>query len=251
MSRTVVVTGGAKGIGRAATAAFAALGDRVVAIGRDAEALAALPESLGVHGANVETARCDVTSEAEVIETFGGIGAVDVLVNNAGIAATASLTKTSLADWEAQIAVNATAAFLCTRAVLAGMLERDAGSILTVASTAGKVGARYTAAYTASKHAAVGLMRATAAEVAGTRVRANAVCPTFVDTEMTQRSVANIVAATGRDAAEGRRALERSAPLGRLVDPHEVAATLIWLASPEAAPINGQTIVIDGGGIQA
>jgi NAD(P)-dependent dehydrogenase (short-subunit alcohol dehydrogenase family) len=251
VSRTVVVTGGAKGIGRATTAAFAALGDRVVALGRDSEALAKLPDSLGVHAANVETVRCDVTSEAEVTEAFGGIGPVDVLVNNAGTAITAPLTKTSLADWETQIAVNGTAAFLCTRAVLAGMLERDAGSVLTVASTAGKVGARYTAAYTASKHAAVGLMRATAAEVAGTGVRANAVCPTFVDTEMTERSVANIVAATGREETESRRALERSAPLGRLVDPHEVAATLVWLASHEAAPINGQTIVIDGGGIQA
>jgi NAD(P)-dependent dehydrogenase (short-subunit alcohol dehydrogenase family) len=251
VSRTVVVTGGAKGIGRAATAAFAAHGDTVVALGRDAEALAALPDSLGAYAANVRTARCDVTSEAEVEAAFGEIGAVDVLVNNAGIAISAPLAKTSLADWESQIAVNGTAAFLCTRAVVPGMLERDHGSVLTVASTAGKVGARYTAAYTASKHAAVGLMRATAAEVAGTGVRANAVCPTFVDTEMTERSVANIVAATGRDAAESRKALERAAPLGRLVDPHEVAATLIWLASPEAAPINGQTIVIDGGGIQA
>jgi NAD(P)-dependent dehydrogenase (short-subunit alcohol dehydrogenase family) len=251
MSRTVVVTGGAKGIGRAATAAFAALGDRVVALGRDAEALEALPGSLGVAGANVEAARCDVTDEAEVESTFGGIGPVDVLVNNAGVAAAAPLAKTSLADWEGQFAVNSTAAFLCTRAVLPGMLERDHGSVLTVASTAGKIGARYTAAYTASKHAAVGLMRATAAEVAGTGVRANAVCPTFVDTEMTDRSVAGIVAATGRDAAESRKALERQSPLGRLVDPHEVAATLVWLASIEAAPINGQTIVIDGGGIQA
>ena len=137
-----MVTGGAKGIGRAATAAFAALGDTVVALGRDAEALAALPDSLGVHAANVRTARCDVSVEAEVEETFGEIGAVDVLVNNAGVAISAPLAKTSLADWESQIAVNATAAFLCTRAVLPGMLERDRGSVLTVASTAGKVGAR-------------------------------------------------------------------------------------------------------------
>jgi NAD(P)-dependent dehydrogenase (short-subunit alcohol dehydrogenase family) len=86
--------------------------------------------------------------------------------------------------------------------------------------------------------------------VAGTGVRANAVCPTFVDTEMTERSVANIVAATGRDAAASRGALEHSSPLSRLVDPHEVAATLVWLASVEAAPINGQTVVLDGGGIQ-
>lgn len=251
MSRTVVVTGGAKGIGRATTAAFAALGDHVVALGRDEETLTRLSESLGGAAANVETVRCDVSSEADVEKAFGGIGSVDVLVNNAGVASSAPLAKTSLADWEQQMAVNATAAFLCTRAVLPAMQKAGAGSILTVASTAGKVGARYTAAYTASKHAAVGLMRATAAEVAGTGVRANAVCPTFVDTEMTERSVAGIVAATGRDAVESRRALERSAPLGRLVDPHEVAATLVWLASPEAAPINGQTIVIDGGGIQA
>jgi NAD(P)-dependent dehydrogenase (short-subunit alcohol dehydrogenase family) len=236
VTRTVVVTGGAKGIGRATTAAFAALGDRVFALGRDEEALAALGESLGTAAENVTTARCDVADEAEVERCFGEIGAVDVLVNNAGVAAAAPLAKTSLADWEGQMAVNATGAFLCTRAVLPGMLERGEGSVLTVASTAGKVGARYTAAYTASKHAAVGLMRATAAEVAGTGVRANAVCPTFVD--------------TGRDADEGRRALERSAPLGRLVDPHEVAATLVWLASVEAAPINGQTVVLDGGGIQ-
>lgn len=251
MTRTVVVTGGAKGIGRATTAAFATRGDRVFALGRDDEALAALGESLGTAAGNVATAHCDVASEAEVEQCFGEIGAVDVLVNNAGVAAAAPLAKTSLADWEGQMAVNATGAFLCTRAVLPGMLERGEGMVLTVASTAGKVGAAYTAAYTASKHAAIGLMRATAAEVAGTGVRANAVCPTFVDTAMTERSVANIVAVTGRDEAGSREALERSSPLGRLVDPHEVAAALVWLASVEAAPINGQTIVLDGGGIQA
>ncbi|HEY0280351.1 MAG TPA: SDR family NAD(P)-dependent oxidoreductase [Solirubrobacterales bacterium] len=250
MTRTVVVTGGAKGIGRATTAAFAALGDRVFALGRDEAALGALGESLGSAGENVTTARCDVADEAEVTRVFEEIGAVDVLVNNAGISAAAPLAKTTLAAWESQLSVNATGAFLCTRAVLPGMVGRAEGSVLTVASTAGVVGARYTAAYSASKHAAVGLMRATAAEVAGTGVRANAVCPTFVDTEMTERSVANIVAATGRDEATSRGALEKSSPLGRLVDPHEVAATLVWLASVEAAPINGQTVVLDGGGIQ-
>jgi NAD(P)-dependent dehydrogenase (short-subunit alcohol dehydrogenase family) len=250
VSRTVVVTGGAKGIGRATTAAFATLGDRVFALGRDEEALAALGESLGSAGENVTTLRCDVADEGEVEGCFAEVGAVDVLVNNAGVASAAPLAKTSLADWESMLAVNATGAFLCTRAALPGMLERGEGSVLTVASIAGVAGARYTAAYTASKHAAVGLMRATAAEVAGTGVRANAVCPTFVDSEMTDRSVAGIVAATGRDEAASRGALEKSSPLGRLVDPHEVAATLVWLASVEAAPINGQTVVLDGGGIQ-
>jgi NAD(P)-dependent dehydrogenase (short-subunit alcohol dehydrogenase family) len=251
MTRVVVVTGGAKGIGRATVAAFAALGDRVVAIGRDGEALGALGESLGVAGDVVEPRVCDVTDEDAVAATFGAIGPVDVLVNNAGMAEAAPLGRTSLDSWERHLAVNATGAFLCTRAVLDGMRERDTGVIVTVASTAGRVGAPYTGAYTASKHAAVGLMRAAAAEVAGTGVRVNAVCPTFVDTEMTRRSVESIMQATGRDEASSVAELEQAAPLGRLLDPHEVAACVVWLASPEASAVNGQALVLDGGGIQS
>ena len=251
MSRVVVVTGGAKGIGRATVAAFAALGDHVVALGRDQAALDALGESLGTAGHAVHARTCDVTDEHAVREVFAAIGPVDVLVNNAGFAESAPLGSTSLQTWERHFAVNATGAFLCTRAVIDGMRERDAGVVVTVASTAGRAGAPYTAAYTASKHAAVGLMRAAAAEVAGTRVRVNAVCPTFVATEMTQRSVANIMRATGRDEASSEAALTSASPLGRLLDPQEVAASVFWLASPDAASINGQTIVLDGGGIQS
>ncbi|UGS33881.1 SDR family NAD(P)-dependent oxidoreductase [Capillimicrobium parvum] len=250
MSRVVVVTGGAKGIGRAAAGAFAALGDRVFALGRDETALAKLAPSLGLPGETVQTRVCDVADEAQVAEAFHAIGPVDVLVNNAGIAESAPLARTSLESWQRHFAVNATGAFLCTRAVVDGMRERDHGAIVTVASTVAKVGAPYTAAYTASKHAAVGLMRATAAEMAGTGVRANAVCPTYVDTEMTQRSVAHIAQRTGRPAEDGVAALAAAAPLGRLLDPHEVAAAVVWLASPEAASINGQALVLDGGGIQ-
>jgi NAD(P)-dependent dehydrogenase (short-subunit alcohol dehydrogenase family) len=251
LSRVVVVTGGAKGIGRATVAAFAALGDRVVALGRDRDALDALGESLGAPGHSVQARVCDVTDEDAVRDVFGAIGPVDVLVNNAGFAESASLGRTSLETWERHFAVNATGAFLCTRAVLDGMRERDAGIVVTVASTAGRVGAPYTAAYTASKHAAVGLMRAVAAEVAGSGVRVNAVCPAYVDTEMTRRSVENIVRHTGRDEASSLAALERAAPLGRLLDPHEVAACIVWLAAPEAAAVNGQALVLDGGGIQS
>jgi NAD(P)-dependent dehydrogenase (short-subunit alcohol dehydrogenase family) len=250
MTRVVVVTGGAKGIGRATVAAFAAQGDHVVAMGRDRTALGALGESLGAAAAAVETRECDVTDEDAVGEAFAGIGAVDVLVNNAGMAESAPLGRTTLESWQRHLAVNATGSFLCTRAVLDGMRDRDAGVIVTVASTAGRVGAPYTAAYTASKHAAVGLMRAAAAEVAGTGVRVNAVCPTFVDTEMTQRSVETIMRTTGRDEASSVAALAKAAPLGRLLDPHEVAACILWLASPEAAAVNGQAMVLDGGGIQ-
>ena len=227
MSRTVVVTGGAKGIGKAIAERFS--GDDVHAPGHD---------------------ELDVTDEAQVTSYFERLGRVDVLVNNAGVAVGAPLARTTLEDWRAHLDVNATGAFLCTRAVLNGMIERGDGRIVTVASVAGLVGARYTAAYSASKHAAVGLMRAAAAEVAGTGVTANAVCPAYVDTAMTERTVDNIVARTDRTPEEARAEIEKLTPLGRLLEPDEVAAAVVFLASPEAASINGQAIVLDGGGLQ-
>ena len=187
MSRVVVVTGGAKGIGKAIAERFAAAGDWVEAPGHD---------------------ELDVTDERLVGVFFESLGRVDVLVNNAGIASGGPLALTTLRDWRAHLDVNATGAFLCTRAVLGGMIERGDGRIVTVASVAGLVGARYTAAYTASKHAAVGLMRATAAEVAGTGVTSNAVCPAYVDTDMTKRTVENIIAT--RPAARPQRRKRRS-----------------------------------------
>ena len=230
MSRRVVVTGGTRGIGAAIVERFAAAGDEVIAVGR---------------------AQCDVTDEAAVAALFERVGAVDVLVNNAGVASSAPLARTTLADWRAQLDVNATGAFLCTRAVLPGMLERDSGRVVTVASTAGVVGARYTAAYAASKHAAVGLTRAVAAEVAGSGVTANAVCPTFVRTDMTTQSVQRIATTTGRSAHEAEAALAGASPLNRLLEPDEVAFAVAFLAAPEAGAINGQTLILDGGGIQA
>jgi NAD(P)-dependent dehydrogenase (short-subunit alcohol dehydrogenase family) len=230
MTRLVVVTGGTRGIGAAVAARFTAAGDRVLAPGR---------------------AECDVTDEAAVAAFFAEAGPVDVLVNNAGISASAPSTRTTLADWHSQLDVNATGAFLCTRAVLAGMCERGTGRIVTVASTAGRAGYRYTAGYTAAKHAAVGLMRAVAAEVAGTGVTANAVCPAFVRTDMTARSVARISERTGRNEADVQAALATAAPLGRLLEPEEVAFAVAFLAADEAAAINGQTLVLDGGGLQS
>jgi NAD(P)-dependent dehydrogenase (short-subunit alcohol dehydrogenase family) len=228
MSRVVVVTGGAKGIGKAVAERFA--GEQVHAPGHD---------------------ELDVTNEAAVQEFFEQLDHVDVLVNNAGIASGAPLVRTTLDDWRAHLDVNATGAFLCTRAVLGGMIERGDGRIVTVASVAGLVGARYTAAYSASKHAAIGLMRSTAAEVEGTGVTANAVCPAYVDTDMTRRTIDNVVARTGRTPGEAVAELEQMTPLGRLLRPDEVAAAVVYLASPEATAINGQTLVLDGGGFQA
>ena len=228
--RRVVVKGGTRGIGAAIAARFAGAGDDVVAVGR---------------------ADCDVGDEAAVAALFERVGPVDVLVNNAGVSSSAPLARTTLGEWDAQMAVNATGAFLCTRAALPAMVERDSGRIVTVASTAGVTGARYTAAYTASKHAAVGLTRTVAAEVAGTGVTANAVCPTIVRTDMTADSLRRITETTGRSAEEAEAALAAASPLGRLLEPDEVAFAVAFLAAPEAAAINGQTLILDGGGIQA
>jgi len=229
VTRLVVVTGGTRGIGAAIAKRFADAGDRVVALGR---------------------ADCDVTDESAVSTVFGGLGEIDVLVNNAGVATSAPLAKTTVDEWRSQMDVNATGAFLCTRAVLPGMLARDRGRIVTVASTAGLVGQRYTTAYSASKHAAVGLTRAVAAEVTATGVTANAVCPTFVHTDMTADTVRRIASTTGRSEVDGEALLARMSPLGRLLEPDEVAFAVAFLAAPEAGAINGQTIVLDGGGIQ-
>ena len=225
MNRVVVVTGGVKGIGKAVADRFA--DDRVEAVGHD---------------------QLDVTEENAVAAFFESVGPVDVLVNNAGFAEGAPLTRTTLESWRRHFDVNATGAFLCTRAVLPGMLERGTGRIVTVASTAGLRGARYTAAYTAAKHAAIGLMRATAAEVAGTGITANAVCPGWVRTAMMERAVERIVATTDRDEERAEAALVAQMPLGRALEPEEVADAVWFLASPGAATINGQAIVLDGGG---
>jgi NAD(P)-dependent dehydrogenase (short-subunit alcohol dehydrogenase family) len=225
MSRVVVVTGGKRGIGAAISARFAAAGDTVHALG---------------------SADLDVTDEARVNEVLGGLE-VDVLVNNAGVSDSAPVKRTTLDQWRAQMDVNATGAFLCARAVLDGMLRRGTGRIVTVASVASHRGSRYTAAYTASKHAALGFTRALAAEVAGTPVTANAVCPAYVRSDMTTRTIENIERRTGRD---GEAALVAMSELGRLVEPEEVAFAVAFFAAPEAAAINGQSLILDGGGVQ-
>ena len=223
--RTVVVTGGKRGIGKAIAAAFA--DERVVPL---------------------SSADLDVTDEAAVTRVFAEIGPVDVLVNNAGVSDSAPLARTTLEAWQRQLAVNATGAFLCTRAVIDGMKERNRGRIVTVASAASHHGARYIAPYTASKHAVLGLMRSVAAELAGTGVTANSVCPAYVRSDMTDATIANIEARTGRQ--DGEQALAKMAALGRLIEPEEVAFAVLFFAAAEAGAINGQSLIMDGGGLQ-
>ena len=247
MSRRVVVTGASRGIGRVIAQRFAQLGDEVVAVARDRRDLDRLRDE--TPGAIV-AAPCDLVDPDAVVALMRGLDRVDVLVNNAGVSDSAPLERTSLDSWQRQMAVNATAAFLCTREVIAGMRERGRGRIVTVASTSARAGVAYAAAYAASKHAALGLMRSAAAELAGTRVTANAVCPAFVDSQMTHDSAQRIAQHTGRSLQESLQSLATLSPLGRLVDPGEVAEAVVWLASPGTDAINGQTLILDGGGLQ-
>lgn len=246
--RLAVVTGGGKGIGRAVVERLASIGMRVLAVGRDRQALDAVAEQAPGRGWQIAAAACDVTDEAAVDALFGDIGPVDVLVPNAGMAESSPLRRTSLEDWNRHLAVNATGVFLCLRAALPTMVTRNRGRVVVVASIAGLRGGAYISAYTASKHAAVGLVRASAAEVAGSNVTINAVCPGYVRTEMTERSVRRIMATTGRDRDQALASLTGSS--GRLIEPSEVAGAVAYLCGEEAGGINGQTLVIDGGGPQ-
>lgn len=243
MTKTVLITGGNKGIGRACAERFAAEGHHVLVTGRDEAALQAVADEV----AGVEPLAFDVTDE----QAWAALAYdVDILVPNAGVAESAPLHRTSLETWNRVLEVNVTGVFLASRAVLPGMRERGWGRIVAVASVASHHGIRYSSAYTASKHAVLGLMRAISMEVAGTQITANSVCPAFVETEMSQRSVDNIVAATGRAPDEAKAVLEGMQPLGRLITVEEVADAVAYLASDGARTINGQSLILDGGGIQ-
>jgi len=246
--RAALVVGGSRGIGRAVVTRLARDGMAVTATGRTADALDRLAADLAEDGLDVATRVADATDPAATAALVDEVGSVDVLVLNAGHSTAAPLARTSLADWAAQVEVNATAAFLGLRAFVPGMVDRGRGRAVVVASTAAVSGSPYVSGYAAAKHAALGLVRSVAAEVGGTGVTVNAVCPHFVRTDMTDQSIARIRAATGRSEEQARAQLEGSSRLGRLIEPDEVAGVVALLASDDAAILNGQALVLDGGG---
>jgi len=219
-------------------------GATVTIIGRSAEKLKAAADQLGA-----QFAVCDVTDPAQVEEIFAQIGALDILVNNAGHAESAPFRRTDPALWSRMIETNLTGTYLCTRAVVNGMVERKRGRIVNVASTAGLTGYAYVTAYVAAKHGVIGLTRALALELARSGVTVNAVCPGYTETEMLAESVSNIVSKTGRSEEEARAQLVASNPQGRFVQPEEVASSVIWLCLPESSAITGQAIAVAGGEI--
>jgi 3-hydroxybutyrate dehydrogenase len=249
--RGAVVTGGGRGIGAAVARALAEAGARVVVAARTAGEIEAVAAELGALGLDVQAVACDVSDPAAIdrlaVEAGRRVGRVDVLVNNAGISSSAPVKSQSLEEWRRLFAVNVEGLFLVTRAFLPGMAERGWGRVLNVASIAGRTGAPYIAAYAATKHAVVGFTRSCAAEVAARGVTVNALCPGYVATPMTDRSVERIVARTGRSADEARRLLLESNPQGRLIEPEEVAFLAVALCDERARGVNGQAIGIDGG----
>jgi NAD(P)-dependent dehydrogenase (short-subunit alcohol dehydrogenase family) len=236
-----IITGGGTGIGAAIARVLGAEGACLTLVGRRRDKL----EEVGCGDFDALVAPADVTVREEVERAFGlardAQGPITILVNNAGAAAGMPFAKVSEALWRDILAVNLDGLFHCCQAALPDLLAAPAGRIVTIASMAGLHGFAYAAPYIAAKHGAVGLTRALAAEYAQRNLRVNAVCPGFVDTDMTVQSITNITDKTGRSAEEARAELARLNPSGRLISPEEVAATVLDLVTSER---NGEAVEI-------
>lgn len=247
--RHAVVTGASRGIGAQVAAALAADGAHVSLFGRDETLLTRVRDEIGDGGAAAIVA--DVTNADSVRNGFAAardrFGPVHLLINNAGQAASARFLQTDSALWNRIMAVNVTGVFLCTQNALPDMLEAGFGRIVNIASTAGLRGGAYISAYSASKHAVIGLTRSLALEMATKNVTVNAVCPGYTDTDIVRESVARIASRTGRSEREALDTILATNPQRRLITPQEIAHTVLWLCRAGTESVTGQSIIIAGG----
>lgn len=246
--RHAFVTGGSRGIGTAIADALVRSGARVTVLGRDRPALEAVAGRIG--GRAVVGDVTDTAALSEAIKAAeSGQGPIDILVNNAGAAETAKFQNADDALWDRMLALNLTSVVRATRHVLPGMLDRNWGRIVTVASTAGLKGYAYVSAYSAAKHAVIGLTRSLALETARTGVTVNAVCPGYTDTDLVRGSATRLAERTGKDPEALIAEMVSGNPQRRLIDPIEVARAVLWLADPDSGAMTGQAIAVAGGEI--
>lgn len=251
--KVALVTGGGRGIGAEIARNLGRDGAVVAVSARTESEVARVVDEITAAGGRARYFIADLAlaeqARSLVPTVAAALGPIDFLINNAGIATSAPVAKQSLEEWNRIFAINVTATFLCTQAALPKMTERGFGRIVNIASVAARFGARYIGAYAASKHAVLGFTRCLAAEVAANGITANAVCPGFVDTEMVAESVRRIVEKVGLSSEKALESITNQSPQKRLLTTAEVAAVVSMLCSEEGRGINGQALVIDGGGL--